>query len=136
MPCIRGEKEKALIFLTVVPSDDEVHPDALYKVNGLALTALDGLSNEVHDCHHPIASGLYYEDQKDEAKRKAKDFVGNRLPKFLGYFERVLQGKASGDGPWLYGGQLTYADLGMYLTSRILIPLFYVVLVATTSYLC
>ncbi|KAI1087900.1 hypothetical protein F5B19DRAFT_486350 [Rostrohypoxylon terebratum] len=85
---------------------------ALYKVNGLALTALDGLSNEVHDCHHPIASGLYYEDQKDEAKRKAKDFVENRLPKFLGYFERVLQGKASGDGPWLYGGQLTYADLG------------------------
>lgn len=28
----------------------------LYVVNGLALTALDGLSNEVHDVHHPIAT--------------------------------------------------------------------------------
>ncbi|KAL7624757.1 hypothetical protein AAE478_006329 [Parahypoxylon ruwenzoriense] len=96
--------------LGLVP-EDEGRPDAPYKVNELALTALDGLSNEVHDCHHPIASGLYYEDQKNEAKRRSKDFVENRLPKFLGYFERVLQGKASGEGPWLYGGQLTYADL-------------------------
>ncbi|OTB12012.1 hypothetical protein K445DRAFT_321496 [Daldinia sp. EC12] len=101
--------------LGLVPSeDDEEHPDALYKVNALALTALDGLSNEVHDCHHPIATGLYYEDQKEEAKRKSKDFVENRLPKFLGYFERVLQGKASGEGPWLYGGRLTYADLVLF----------------------
>ncbi|KAI1764846.1 hypothetical protein GGR53DRAFT_520032 [Hypoxylon sp. FL1150] len=101
--------------LGLVPSeDDEEHPDALYKVNELALTALDGLSNEVHDCHHPIASGLYYEDQEEEAKRKSKDYVDNRLPKFLGYFERVLQGKASGEGPWLYGGQLTYADLVLF----------------------
>ncbi|KAF3070758.1 Glutathione S-transferase P 1 [Daldinia childiae] len=101
--------------LGLVPSeDDEEHPDALYKVNALALTALDGLSNEVHDCHHPIASGLYYEDQKEEAKRKSKDFVKTRLPKFLSYFERVLQGKASGEGPWLYGGQLTYADLVLF----------------------
>ncbi|KAI4868200.1 glutathione S-transferase domain-containing protein [Hypoxylon rubiginosum] len=98
----------------VPPEDDEEHPDALYKVNALVLTALDGLSNEVHDCHHPIATGLYYEDQKEEAKRKSKDFVDNRLPKFLGYFERVLQGKASGEGPWLYGGQLTYADLVLF----------------------
>lgn len=106
--------------LGLVPSeDDEEHPDALYKVNALALTALDGLSNEVHDCHHPIASGLYYEDQKEEAKQKSKDFVKTRLPKFLGYFERVLQGKASGEGPWLYGGQLTYADLVLFQVSLV-----------------
>ncbi|KAI0424621.1 hypothetical protein F5Y09DRAFT_335609 [Xylaria sp. FL1042] len=89
-------------------------PDALYRINALVLTALDGLSNEVHDCHHPIASGLYYEDQKEESLRKSKDYVKNRLPKFLGYFERVLKGKASGDGPWLYGGRLTYADLVLF----------------------
>ncbi|KAI1813833.1 hypothetical protein GGS20DRAFT_577316 [Poronia punctata] len=99
--------------LGLVPDAVE-DPDALYRVNGLALTALDGLSNEVHDTHHPIASGLYYEDQKDEAVRRSKDFVQNRLPKFLGYFERVLVGKASGDGPWLYGGQLTFADLVLF----------------------
>ncbi|KAI0484040.1 glutathione S-transferase [Xylariaceae sp. FL0804] len=89
-------------------------PDAVYRVNALALTALDLLSNEVHDCHHPVGAGLYYEDQKDESRRKSADYVQNRLPKALGYFERVLAGKASGDGPWLYGGRLTYADLVLF----------------------
>ncbi|KAK3901682.1 glutathione S-transferase [Staphylotrichum tortipilum] len=99
--------------LGLVPDTDE-DPDALYRIHGLALTALDGLSNEPHDCHHPIASGLYYEDQKVESKRKSEDYVKNRLPKFLSYFERVLGSKASGDGPWLYGGVLTYADLVLF----------------------
>ncbi len=89
-------------------------PDAIYRVNALALTALDGLSNEPHDCHHPIASGLYYEDQKAESRRKSEDYVKTRLPKFMSYFERVLGSKASGDGPWLYAGRLTYADLVLF----------------------
>ena len=29
---------------------------------------------EVHDTHHSIASGLYYEDQRAEAKRRAEIF--------------------------------------------------------------
>ncbi|KAK6197190.1 hypothetical protein LQW54_010846 [Pestalotiopsis sp. IQ-011] len=99
--------------LNLVPSTAD-DADGLYKVNQLALTALDGLSNEPHDCHHPVATGLYYEDQKEESLRKSKDFVKNRLPKFLGYFERVLQGKASGEGPWLYNGKLSYADLVLF----------------------
>jgi hypothetical protein len=41
--------------------------------------------------HHPIASALYYEDQKAEAKRRAADFAANRLPKYLGYFEDILK---------------------------------------------
>ncbi|KAK3686090.1 hypothetical protein B0T22DRAFT_529837 [Podospora appendiculata] len=92
--------------------DDD--PDGVYRVHELALTALDGLCNEPHDCHHPIATGLYYEDQKVESKRKADDYVKVRLPKFLAYFQRVLTSKACGDGPWLYGGQLTYADLVLF----------------------
>ncbi|KAL2127031.1 hypothetical protein VTI74DRAFT_11441 [Chaetomium olivicolor] len=99
--------------LGLVP-DAESDPDGLYRVNALALTALDGLSNEPHDCHHPIATGLYYEDQKPESKRKSEDYVKNRLPKFMSYFQRVLESKASGDGPWLYGGKLTYADLVLF----------------------
>ncbi|KAK0616119.1 glutathione S-transferase [Bombardia bombarda] len=95
-------------------SDSEEDPDGSYKVNELALTALDGLSNEVHDCHHPISVNLYYEDQKAESKKRAEDYVKTRLPKFLGYFERVLGSRASGEGPWLYGGQLTYADLVLF----------------------
>ena len=110
--------------LGLVP-DAESDPDGMYRVNGLALTALDGLSNEPHDCHHPIASGLYYEDQKAESKRKSEDYVKERLPKFLGYFERVLDSKASGDGPWLYGGRLTYADLVLFQV-RVLVNWIYV----------
>ncbi|KAK3498984.1 uncharacterized protein B0T23DRAFT_400688 [Neurospora hispaniola] len=99
--------------LGLVPGVED-DPDALYKVNELALTALDGLSNEPHDCHHPIASELYYEDQKEEAKRKVEHYVKTRLPKFLGYFERVLNSKASGEGPYLYAGKLSYADLVLF----------------------
>jgi glutathione S-transferase len=46
---------------------------------------------EIHDTHHPIASGDYYEDQRDAAKKRAEDFRKHRMPKFLGYFEHVLE---------------------------------------------
>src|SRR5262249_33990 len=50
----------------------------------LQLTIADFV-DEIHDTHHPIASGLYYEDQKREAKRRAADFRKNRVPKYLDY---------------------------------------------------
>lgn len=78
----------------------------------LQLTLAD-LVIEAHDTHHPIASGRYYEDQKREARQRAKDFLANRVPKYLGYFERVLTRNARGRG-WLVGAQLTYADLSMF----------------------
>lgn len=56
----------------------------------LQLTISD-LGAEVHDTHHPIASSLYYEDQRAEAQRRAKDLRETRLPKFLDYFEQVLE---------------------------------------------
>jgi glutathione S-transferase len=59
------------------------------------LTIIDWL-DEVHDTHHPIGGGLYYEEQKREAKRRAEDFRSTRLPKFLRYFE------ASAGGPFSY----------------------------------
>jgi len=77
----------------------------------LQLTIADFLV-EVHDTHHPVASGQYYEDQKKEARRRAADFLENRLPKFLGYFERLL---ASQRGQkYLAGAKLTYVDLSMF----------------------
>ena len=90
---------------------DPHNEHAIYHINMLALTILDGLSDEVHDTHHPVAVLAYYDEQKEEAKRKSKDYVENRLPKFLGYLERVLEGEASKGGEWLYGGQMTWADL-------------------------
>jgi glutathione S-transferase len=56
----------------------------------LELTITD-LVAEVHDTHHPVASELYYEDQKAEAKKRSKDFRDNRIPKFLGYFEKAVE---------------------------------------------
>lgn len=89
----------------------------LLNLNGIVMTILDGFSNEVHETHHPIASSQYYDDQKPEAKKRAANYVDERLPKFLGYVQRVLNGEASGDGPWLYGGQCTYADLVLFQVS-------------------
>lgn len=66
---------------------------------------------EIHDTHHPIASGRYYEDQRAAAKQRAVDFVNNRAPKFLRYFERVL---AASGGPYLNGRALSYADLSAF----------------------
>lgn len=78
----------------------------------LQLTMAD-LVAEAHDSHHPIAGGLYYEDQKREAKRRAADFTANRVPKFLDYFERVLTQNPRRGG-FLVGGRLSYVDLSMF----------------------
>jgi glutathione S-transferase len=72
---------------------------------------------EVHDLHHPIGSSLYYEDQKPEALRRAEDFRRNRLPKFMGWFETLLErnaGNAQRDVPRLVGGRLSYVDLSLF----------------------
>jgi glutathione S-transferase len=69
---------------------------------------------EIHDTHHPIAMGRYYEDQKPEAKIRAGDFLTSRAPKYLGYFERVLAGNRAGKGKHLVGARVTYADLSLF----------------------
>lgn len=81
-----------------------------FFVNQVQLTVMD-LVAEAHDTHHPIASGLYYEDQRDEAKRRSADFIATRMPKYLGYFERLLE---RSDGPYLLGQERSYADLSLF----------------------
>ncbi|KAK6222670.1 hypothetical protein LQW54_000851 [Pestalotiopsis sp. IQ-011] len=88
----------------------------LYRANALALTALDLLSNEVHDTHHPISTMLFWKDQKEESKRRSKEFVQNRLPYVLSYWQRVLDSEGRGRGPWLLGNTFTYADLVLFQT--------------------
>lgn len=78
----------------------------------LQLTLAD-LVGEAHDVHHPIASSLYYHQQKREALRRAEDFREERLPKFLGYFERVLSKNPSGNR-YAIGRSLTYVDLSLF----------------------
>jgi len=76
----------------------------------LQLTVSDWLV-EVHDSHHPIGGAFYYEGQKPESKRRAAHFTAERLPKFLGYFERVLVREKGG---WLLGKAFSYADLSLF----------------------
>lgn len=73
----------------------------------LQLTIAD-LVGEAHETHHPVGASLYYEDQKAEALRRAQEFTAQRIPKFLGYFARVL-----GKQDYLLG-QCTYADLSLF----------------------
>ena len=87
------------------PDDDY----SKYYVNQIALTALD-LNNEVHDSHHPIAVSKYYEEQVEESKARSKDIRENRFPKFFSYFERTLKGNKEGQGKYLVGSEITYAD--------------------------
>jgi len=47
--------------------------------NQLQLTMSD-LVAEAHDAHHPISGGLYYEEQKPEALKRAVHFREERLP--------------------------------------------------------
>jgi glutathione S-transferase len=79
-------------------------------VHQLQLTIADFVE-EVHNTHHPIASALYYEEQRKEAKRHSREFWKRRPQKYLGYFERVLE--RSG-GPWLLGRRISYADLSLF----------------------
>jgi glutathione S-transferase len=76
------------------------------------LTIAD-IVDEAHDTHHPIASSLYYEDQQAEARRRAADFIANRIPKYLGYFERVLEHNPHGDRH-LVGRRVSYCELSLF----------------------
>lgn len=80
----------------------------------IQLTIAD-LVAETHDVHHPIASGLYYEDQKAAAKASAAAFIRDRIPKFLGWLEKLLE---RSKGPYLLGRKVTYVDLSAFQVEK------------------
>jgi len=74
----------------------------------LQLTIAD-LVAETHDTHHPVSSSAYYDDQKPEAKKRAAEFVKERIPKFMEYFARAL-----GSQDYFNGAHVSYADLSLF----------------------
>jgi glutathione S-transferase len=76
----------------------------------LQLTVADFVL-EIHDTHHPLGPSLYYEDQTQPAKKRTGEFWRERVPKYLGYFERLLEGNGSA---YLTGRRLTYVDLSLF----------------------
>ena len=107
-----GQTSAILLYLGgrlgLAPEDE---PGRLWT-HQIQLTIAD-LVAEAHDVHHPIASGLYYEDQKVEAARRAEDFRDNRIPKYLNWFETVLARNPEGPAH-LVGAAVTYADLSLF----------------------
>ncbi len=94
--------------LGLAPQDEQLRLFA----NGLQLTITDFVA-EVHDTHHPISVELYYEDQRNEAKARTAAFLSDRLPKYLGYFERVLNDNPAGPSHAV-GDGLTTVDLSLF----------------------
>ena len=89
------------------------HGEMRWQAQHLQLTLADFVV-EIHDTHHPIAGSLYYDDQKEEAQRRTAVFREERLPRFLGYFERVLTLNEAADGRWLVGADCSHADLSLF----------------------
>jgi len=79
-------------------------------VHQLQLTVTD-LVLEIHDTHHPLGPSLYYEDQRAAAKKRSAEFWKERVPKYLGYFERLLRGHG---GAYVSGRRLAYVDLSLF----------------------
>lgn len=67
---------------------------------------------EIHDTHHPVGGGRYYEEQKPESLRRSKEFRESRMPKYLAYFERLIKRNQPG-GTWMVGSKMSYVDLSM-----------------------
>jgi glutathione S-transferase len=80
------------------------------SVHQLQLTVADFVL-EIHDTHHPLGPSLYYEGQRAPAKKRTDEFWRERVPKYLGYFERLLQGNG---GSYLTGRRVTYVDLSLF----------------------
>jgi len=93
----------------LVPRDEALRAEA----NQIQLTIAD-LVAEAHDTHHPIAGSLYYRDQKREAKRRAQEFVTERIPRYLGWLEQILERNRRSAGRWLVGRERTYVDLSAF----------------------
>jgi glutathione S-transferase len=107
-----GQTANMLLFLAprlgLVPKSEATRIWA----HQLQLTIADFVA-EIHDTHHPIANALYYEEQKAAAKRRSANFRTQRLPKFLDYFEGVLDA-GRGRVRYLLGKRLSYVDLSMF----------------------
>jgi glutathione S-transferase len=95
--------------LRLVPRDEA----SRLRAHQLQLTVAD-LVAEVHETHHPLGVALYYEEQRPEAARRAKQFVTSRLPMFLRYLDGAFDSNPAGEGRWLVGPRCSYVDLSVF----------------------
>jgi glutathione S-transferase len=94
--------------LSLVPRNEAIRLWA----HQLQLTIADWVY-ETQETHHPLGNVLYYEEQTAEAKKRAGIFTTHRMPKFLGYFERILKLNDEG-ADYILGRKLSYVDLSLF----------------------
>lgn len=106
--CI-AQTANILLFLSDRHALGTADPDKRWFMHQIELTIADMVA-EAHQVHHPVAVNLTYEDQKAEAACAAQAFRDQRMPKFLDYFEALLDD----EGPWLAGPNWCCADLSLF----------------------
>jgi glutathione S-transferase len=92
----------------LAPTDE----DGRLWAHQIQLTITD-IVKEVYNSHHPIDEDKWFREQKDEALARAAVFRRDRMPKFLGWFERILAANPAG-AAHLVGGSVSYADLSLF----------------------
>jgi glutathione S-transferase len=92
----------------LAPADE----DGRLWAHQIQLTITD-IVVEVYNSHHPIDEDKWFHEQKDEAIARAAVFRKDRMPKYLGWFETVLQANPAG-ADHLVGNSISYADLSLF----------------------
>ena len=92
----------------LAPTDEE----GRLRTHEIQLTITD-IVQEVYNSHHPIDEDKWFHEQKIEAIARAAVFRKDRMPKFLGWFERILEANPLG-ADHLVGRFVTYADLSLF----------------------
>lgn len=110
LPDDRAIAQTANILLYLGDAHDLAPADPAGRlwVHQVQLTVADMVA-EVHQAHHPVGIGAYYEQQRAEAARFAAEFRAQRMPKFLAWFER-----AAAEGDWIGGSAWSTADCALY----------------------
>ena len=88
------------------------HEDGRLWAHQIQLTITD-IVKEVYNSHHPIDEDKWFHEQKQEAIARAAVFRKDRMPKFLGWFERILEVNPAG-AAHLVGDSVSYADLSLF----------------------
>ena len=104
---------KEIYYSTWDPSLVWRHQVSRIEFCSPAPVTVTDLLMEVHDLIISISNALYYEEQKEESVQRASGFIDNRIPKYMNYFEKVLQNNPSDSG-WLIGDTMTYVDLSLF----------------------
>jgi glutathione S-transferase len=107
-----GQTANILLYLGgrigLAPSDEA----GRLWAHQIQLTITD-LVVESYNAHHPIDEDKWFHEQKPEAIQRAEVFRETRLPKFLGWFEQVLEQNPAGPRH-LVGAAISYADLSLF----------------------